>query len=91
MYDDLLGKRKRKEEEKPAAPKPNIDIGICDHCEFGLDSKIHRRSTDLYCTKIKKYVNRYMTSCLKFKRKTPSQVIERDPGYPGLPASGKQS
>ncbi len=67
MYDDLLGERKK---EKPAAPKPDIDIGICGHCKFGMDSKIHRRSADVYCTEIKKYVNRQMTGCLKFDRKT---------------------
>jgi hypothetical protein len=63
MYDDLLGKRKEKE------VKPEIDIGKCGQCLFTKESKIHRRSTDIYCTKIKKYVHKQAQSCLKFKRK----------------------
>jgi len=57
MYDDLLGKRKK---------KIDLDFGKCYQCSLG---KYVRKGNDVYCEEIKKYVHANQTTCLKFKRK----------------------
>jgi hypothetical protein len=58
MYDDLLGKRKSKEEDV---------IGICSQCVY---TKITSRNLDvIFCGKIKKHVHASQYGCLKFRRK----------------------
>jgi len=66
MYDDILGKRKKKKQEKPS---PILELGNCGQCGFSITSKIHKRSTNLYCPEIKKYVHAEQTGCLIFKPK----------------------
>lgn len=70
MYDDLLGKRKKKEKEKqkePTIQSPVLELGKCGRCAFAVSSKVHRRSTNLYCPEIKKYVHAEQMGCLSFK------------------------
>lgn len=67
MYDDLLGERKPKEVK--AAPNPDLEVGTCFQCKFAKRSKVHRRSENLYCTEIKKYIHKRQQSCLRFRRR----------------------
>jgi len=58
MYDDLLGKRKRKKED---------NIGLCSQCVY---TKITTMSDSyILCGKIKKHVHASQQGCLKFRRK----------------------
>ena len=74
MYDDLLGKKKKKIEVKQK--KSNIiDIGTCGQCSLAKRSKIHRRSQNIYCPEIKKYVHASQSGCLKFERLNGKSII----------------
>lgn len=65
MYDDLLGKR----EQSTTTPKPDLEEGTCFQCKFANRSKVHKRSENLYCTQIKKYVHKGQWGCLGFKQR----------------------
>jgi len=68
MYDDLLGKRKKKK-KKEQTPSPVFMLGNCGQCAFAERSKVHKRSANLYCPEIKKYVHAEQMGCITFKPK----------------------
>lgn len=57
MYDDLLGKRKSKED----------NIGVCSQCVY--ISKTTPNESFILCGRIKKYVHANQQGCLKFRKK----------------------
>lgn len=65
MYDDLLGEKQK----STTAPNTTLDSGTCFQCKFAKRSKVHMRSENLYCMKIKKYVHKRQQGCLGFKRR----------------------
>ena len=67
MYDDILGNKKKK--EKKESVSSILLIGTCGQCAIAKTSKVHRRSSNLYCPEIKKYIHAQQAGCLKFKQK----------------------
>jgi hypothetical protein len=74
MYDDLLGEKKKPKKIK-VKQSNLLDIGTCGQCSLAEKSKIHRRSQNIYCPEIKKYVHATQTGCLKFQRLNGKNII----------------
>jgi hypothetical protein len=75
MYDDLLGEKKKKTKNIEVKQSNVLNIGSCGQCSIAEKSKIHRRSQNIYCPELKKYVHASQHGCLKFKRLNGKNII----------------